>query len=144
MFLIFIVLRGFLKNVNKATKNKYCERELSCSRRVGCNLHTSIPSTITGSPEVAFKGDIIDDDDTFGNFTKLIFLITNGTLPVEEFPFTSKSNPRKLDMNSMANRENQFQAFIEHCATDVLKYEFFDVYFSHIDDRSLETNVKVE
>ena len=38
-----------------------------------------------------------------------------------------KANPRKLNMNSLANRDRQFQAFIEHCATKGLKYEFFVV-----------------
>ena len=73
-----------------------------------------------------------------------LLLISNGTLPAEEFPVTSKSNPRKLNMNSLANRERQFQAFIEHCDSDGIKYEFIDVHLSHKDDRSLETNEQVK
>ena len=88
------------------------------------NLHTSIPSTIMGNTEQTFTGDIIEDDDTFGKFTKPdLLLVTNGTLPSEEFPVTCRSEPRPLHMNSLANRDRQFQAFITHCAANGLKYE---------------------
>jgi len=109
------------------------------------NLHTSIPSTIMGNTEAIFTGDIIEDDDTFGKFTQPdLLLITNGILPREDFPITSKSKPRPLHMNSLANRDRQFQAFIAHCATNGLKYEFFDVHFSHKDESSLETNERIK
>ena len=47
-------------------------------------------------------------------------------------------------MNSMANRDRQFQAFITQCAANGLKYEFFDVHFSHKDESSLETNERIK
>lgn len=109
------------------------------------NLHTSIPSTIAGNTESIFTGDILEDDDTFGKFTQPdLLLVTNGTLPVEDFPTTSRAKPRSLHMNSLANRDRQFQAFITHCAANGLKYEFFDVHFSHKDESSLESNERVK
>ena len=107
------------------------------------NLHTSIPSTVrresTGNH--TWEGDITDDDEALGKFTQPdLLLITNGTLPEELFPVTTSQNPRKLNANSIANREKQFQAFIQHCATNGLKYEYIDVHFSHKDDKALENN----
>ena len=82
-----------------------------------------------------------EDDTALGKFTQPdLLLITNGTLPVETFPVTSKSNPKKLNANSIANRERHFKTFIQHCATNGLKYEYIDVHFSHKDDRALEVN----
>ena len=109
------------------------------------NLHTSIPSTITGNTGMTYTGDIVDDDDTFGKFTQPdLLLVTNGILPSEEFPITSRSKPRPLHMNSLPNRDRQFQKFIAHCAENELKYEFFDVHFSHKDESSLETNERIK
>ena len=53
---------------------------------------------------------------------------------------TSRNNPRKLNANSVKNRERQFKTFIQHCASNELKYEYIDVHFSHKDDKALETN----
>ena len=63
------------------------------------NLHISILAKISGSTEAAFVGDILKNDETFGKFTQPdILLVTNGTLPSEDFTVLSKTNPRKLDM----------------------------------------------
>ena len=85
--------------------------------------------------------DITEDDAALGKFTQPdILLITNGVLPEELFPVTSRNNPRKLNANSVKNRERQFKTFIQHCASNELKYEYIDVHFSHKDDKALETN----
>ena len=87
------------------------------------------------------SSDITDDDEALGKFTKPdLLLITNGTLPEEIFPVTTSQNPRKLNANSVANREKQFKSFIQHCATNGLRYEYIDVHFSHKDDKALENN----
>ena len=92
-----------------------------------------------------YTGDIVEDDDTFGKFTQPdLLLVTNGTLPSEEFPITSRLKPRPLHMNSYPNRDQQFQKFVAHCAENGLKYEFFDVHFSHKDESSLETNERIK
>jgi hypothetical protein len=86
-----------------------------------------------------------EDDDTLGKFTQPdLLLITNGTLPSEQFPITSKKNPRKLNANSIPNRARQFGEFIKHCAENGLKYEYFDVHFSHKDDKALEINERTK
>jgi len=60
---------------------------------------------------MTYTGDIVDDDDTFGKFTQPdLLLVTNGILPSEEFPITSRSKPRPLHMNSFPNRDRQFQS----------------------------------
>lgn len=45
-----------------------------------------------------------------------------------------------MNANSIANRERQFKTFIQHCASNKLKYEYIDVHFSHKDERALEIN----
>ena len=105
------------------------------------NLHTAIPSTIRGTLLRETTEDITEDDAAPGKFTQPdLLIITNGVLPGEKFPVTSRSNPRKLNANSLANRERQFKTFIQHCASNGLKYEYIDVHFSHKDDRALEMN----
>ena len=109
------------------------------------NLHTSLPSSITTSGADTLAIEITEDDDTLGKFTQPdLLLITNGTLPSEEFPITTKKNPRKLNANSISNRARQFGNFIDHCAKNGLKYEYFDVHFSHKDDKALENNERIK
>ena len=82
------------------------------------NLHTSIPSTVRKTSVEEGTWDITEDDTALGKFTQPdLLLITNGVLPEEIFPVTSRSNPRKLNANSVANRERQFKTFIQHCAS---------------------------
>ena len=80
--------------------------------------------------------DIIEDKEVY---TRDLLLITNGILPDEIFPFTNQNNRRKLHANSVPNRDRQFKAFFQHCATNLLKCEYIDVHFSPKDDHTLKT-----
>jgi hypothetical protein len=106
-------------------------------------IDKNIYKNTSGADTLAIE--ITEDDDTLGKFTQPdILLITNGTLPSEEFPITTKKNPRKLNANSISNRARQFRSFIDHCAKNRLKYEYFDVHFSHKDDKALENNERIK
>ena len=81
------------------------------------NLHTSIPSTIQGTPSTDLAPNTENNDEVMGKFTQPdLLLVTNGILPEDQFPVTSKSNPRKLNANSLLNRDRQFKTFVQHCA----------------------------
>ena len=75
----------------------------------------------------------ITDDDTLGKYTEPdLLLFANGTLQEAQFPITSRSNTRKLNANSLTNRDRQLKIFIHYCATNGCKYGYFDVQFSLI------------
>ena len=104
------------------------------------NLHTSIPRTIKKISRYGNWRHYRRWRNSWQIHTTGLLLITNGVLPEEIFPITTRNVPRKLNANSLVNRERNFKSFIQHCATYGLKYEYIDVHFSHKDEHSLETN----
>ena len=66
--------------------------------------------------------------------------MTQGTLQRDQFPTTTTLNPGKWKVNSIQNRADQSPRFIQYCNEPVLKYQYFDIYFSQKNYQALESS----